>query len=77
MESMLATPADAGIILKLYELRTEATMRAARAGAGDGADAAAEAADSLLIGGEELGLPAGAAHAVGGDDGLVVPGVAE
>lgn len=31
MESMLATPADAGIILKLYELRTEATMRAARA----------------------------------------------
>jgi hypothetical protein len=31
MESMLATPADAGIILKLYELRTEAVMRQARA----------------------------------------------
>lgn len=31
MEQMLATPADAGIILKLYELRTEATMRQARA----------------------------------------------
>jgi hypothetical protein len=31
MESMLATPADAGIILKLYELRTEALMREARA----------------------------------------------
>ena len=31
MERMLATPADAGIILKLYELRTEATMRQARA----------------------------------------------
>ena len=31
MESMLATPADAEIILRLYELRTEATMRQARA----------------------------------------------
>lgn len=31
MESMLATPADAGIILKLYELRTEPLMREARA----------------------------------------------
>ncbi|WP_420239720.1 DUF4760 domain-containing protein [Telmatobacter bradus] len=31
MESMLATPADAQIILKLYELRTEAGMRQARA----------------------------------------------
>lgn len=31
MESMLATPADAEIILKLYELRTEAVMRQARA----------------------------------------------
>jgi len=31
MERMLATPADAEIILKLYELRTEATMREARA----------------------------------------------
>ncbi len=31
MESMLATPADAEIILKLYELRTEALMREARA----------------------------------------------
>lgn len=31
MESMLATPADAGIILKLYELRTEAVLREARA----------------------------------------------
>jgi len=31
MERMLATPADAEIILKLYELRTEATMRQARA----------------------------------------------
>jgi hypothetical protein len=31
MEQMLATPADAGIILKLYELRTEAVMREARA----------------------------------------------
>src|SRR5579871_3734969 len=31
MEQMLATPADAGIILKLYELRTESLMRQARA----------------------------------------------
>ncbi|MGB8261877.1 MAG: hypothetical protein WCE75_16055 [Terracidiphilus sp.] len=31
MERMLATPADAGIILKLYELRTEAELRRARA----------------------------------------------
>jgi hypothetical protein len=31
MERMLATPADAEIILKLYELRTEALMREARA----------------------------------------------
>lgn len=31
MEQMLATPADAGIILKLYELRTEPLMREARA----------------------------------------------
>lgn len=31
MEQMLATPADAGIILKLYELRTEPVMREARA----------------------------------------------
>ena len=31
MEQTLATPADAGIILKLYELRTEAVMRQARA----------------------------------------------
>jgi hypothetical protein len=31
MERMLATPADAEIILKLYELRTEAEMRKARA----------------------------------------------
>ncbi len=31
MERMLATPADADIILKLYELRTEAVMRASRA----------------------------------------------
>jgi hypothetical protein len=31
MEQMLASPADAGIILKLYELRTEALMRQARA----------------------------------------------
>ena len=31
MERMLATPADAEIILRLYELRTEATMRQARA----------------------------------------------
>ena len=29
MERMLATPADAEIILKLYELRTEALMRQA------------------------------------------------
>jgi hypothetical protein len=31
MERMLATPADAEIILRLYELRTEAEMRTARA----------------------------------------------
>ena len=31
MERMLATPADAEIILKLYSLRTEAVMREARA----------------------------------------------
>lgn len=31
MERMLATPADAEIILKLYELRTETLMRQARA----------------------------------------------
>ena len=31
MERMLATPADAEIILKLYSLRTEAVMRQARA----------------------------------------------
>jgi hypothetical protein len=31
MERMLATPADADIILKLYELRTEEEMRKARA----------------------------------------------
>jgi hypothetical protein len=31
MERMLASPADAEIILKLYELRTEAVMRQARA----------------------------------------------
>ncbi len=31
MERMLATPADAEIILKLYELRTEPVMRQARA----------------------------------------------
>lgn len=31
MEQMLATPADAEIILRLYELRTEALMRQARA----------------------------------------------
>jgi hypothetical protein len=31
MERMLATPADADIILKLYQLRTEETMRKARA----------------------------------------------
>lgn len=30
MERMLATPADAEIVLKLYELRTEALMRQAR-----------------------------------------------
>jgi hypothetical protein len=30
MEQMLASPADAGIILKLYELRTEALLRQAR-----------------------------------------------
>ena len=30
MERMLATPADAEIILKLYQLRTEALMRQAR-----------------------------------------------
>jgi hypothetical protein len=31
MERMLATPADAEIVLKLYQLRTEALMREARA----------------------------------------------
>lgn len=31
MERMLASPADAEIILKLYELRTESVMRQARA----------------------------------------------
>jgi hypothetical protein len=31
MERMMATPADAEIVLKLYELRTEAVMRKARA----------------------------------------------
>jgi hypothetical protein len=31
MERMMATPADAEIILKLYELRTEVVMRQARA----------------------------------------------
>jgi hypothetical protein len=31
MERMLATPADAEIILKLYQLRTESLMRQARA----------------------------------------------
>src|SRR5450631_1093839 len=31
MERMLATPADAEIVLRLYELRTEAVMRQARA----------------------------------------------
>jgi hypothetical protein len=31
MERMLATPADAEIILKMYELRTESVMRQARA----------------------------------------------
>ena len=35
MERMLATPADAEIILKLYELRTEAVMRQARAWMGE------------------------------------------
>ena len=30
MERTLATPADAEIILKLYELRTEAVMRQAQ-----------------------------------------------
>ena len=34
MERMLATPADAEIILRLYELRTEAVMRQARAWVG-------------------------------------------
>jgi hypothetical protein len=34
MEQMLATPADAEIILKLYELRTETVMREARAWVG-------------------------------------------
>jgi len=34
MERMLATPADAEIILKLYQLRTEAVMRQARAWTG-------------------------------------------
>jgi len=34
MERMLATPADAEIILHLYELRTEAEMRKARAWVG-------------------------------------------
>lgn len=34
MERMLATPADAEIILKLYELRTEPVMREARAWVG-------------------------------------------
>ncbi|MGA2571614.1 MAG: hypothetical protein ABSF23_13940 [Terracidiphilus sp.] len=34
MERMLATAADAEIILKLYELRTEAVMRQARAWVG-------------------------------------------
>jgi len=31
MERMLATPADAEIVIKLYQLRTEAVMRQARA----------------------------------------------
>jgi len=31
MERMLATPADAEIVIKLYQLRTEALMREARA----------------------------------------------
>jgi hypothetical protein len=34
MERMLASPADAEIILKLYELRTETVMRQARAWVG-------------------------------------------
>ncbi len=34
MERMLATPADAEIVLKLYQLRTEAVMREARAWVG-------------------------------------------
>jgi hypothetical protein len=34
MERMLATPADAEIILKLYQLRTEAVMRQVRAWVG-------------------------------------------
>jgi hypothetical protein len=34
MERMLATPADAEIILKLYQLRTEALLREARAWVG-------------------------------------------
>lgn len=34
MERMLATPADAEIILKLYQLRTESLMREARAWVG-------------------------------------------
>ncbi len=34
MERMLATPADAEIILKLYSLRTEAVLRQARAWVG-------------------------------------------
>ena len=34
MEQMLATPADAEIILKLYQLRTEPIMRQARAWVG-------------------------------------------
>jgi hypothetical protein len=34
MERMLATPADAEIILKLYQLRTETVMRQARAWVG-------------------------------------------
>jgi len=34
MERMLATPADAEIILKLYQLRTESVMREARAWVG-------------------------------------------
>jgi hypothetical protein len=34
MERMLATPADAEIVLRLYELRTESVMREARAWVG-------------------------------------------